>query len=143
MRPIAVLLAAILVVIATGFAAVRQPNIVIILRDDMGFSDIACYGGEIETPHLDALAAGGLRFTQFYNMARCCPSPASLLTGLYPHQAGVGHMMEDRGQEGYRGTLNRNCVTLAEALKPAGYASYAVHESRTAAIIPPPAQGYL
>src|SRR6187200_1737513 len=72
-----------------------RPNIIVILSDDMGFSDLGCYGGEIRTPNLDALAAGGLRFTQFYNTARCCPTRASLLTGLYPHQAGVGHMMQD------------------------------------------------
>jgi len=107
-------------------AASQKPNIIVILADDMGFSDIGCFGGEIRTPNLDALARGGLRFTQFYNMARCCPTRASLLTGLYPHQAGVGHMMEDRGLGGYRGNLNRNCVTIAEALKPAGYRSYAV-----------------
>jgi arylsulfatase len=105
-----------------------KPNIVIILADDIGYSDLGCYGGEISTPNLDTLAAGGLRFTQFYNTARCCPTRASLLTGLYPHQAGVGHMMEDRGEKfpGYRGNLNRNCVTIAEALKPAGYRAYAV-----------------
>jgi len=102
------------------------PNLIYILADDMGFSDIGCYGSEIETPNLDALAKGGLRFTQFYNTARCCPTRASLLTGLYPHQAGIGHMMEDRQLEGYRGNLNKNCVTIAEALKPAGYKSYAV-----------------
>src|SRR5215510_16505131 len=107
-------------------AAQSRPNIIIIMSDDMGFSDIGCYGGEINTPNLDQLAAGGLRFTQFYNNARCCPTRASLLTGLYPHQAGVGHMMEDRGHDGYRGDLNRNSVTIAEALRPAGYATYAV-----------------
>ncbi len=103
-----------------------RPNIIVILADDMGFSDIGCYGSEIRTPNLDRLAKGGLRFTQFYNAARCCPTRASLLTGLYPHQAGIGHMMEDRGAEGYRGNLNRNCVTLGEALRPAGYHTYAV-----------------
>ena len=103
-----------------------RPNIVVILGDDIGYSDIGCYGGEIATPNLDALAANGLRFTQFYNTARCCPTRASLLTGLHPHQAGIGHMMGDRGHEGYRGNLNRQCVTIAEALKPAGYRSYAV-----------------
>ena len=72
----------------------KRPNIVVILVDDMGFSDIGCYGSEIPTPNLDKLAAGGLRFTQFYNTARCCPTRASLLTGLYPHQAGVGHMID-------------------------------------------------
>jgi arylsulfatase len=103
-----------------------RPNIIVILSDDMGFSDIGCYGGEIHTPNLDALAAGGLRFTQFYNTARCCPTRASLLTGLYPHQAGVGHMMDDHGFDAYRGDLNKRCRTIAEVLKPAGYRSYAV-----------------
>ncbi len=103
-----------------------RPNIIIIMSDDMGWSDIGCYGGEINTPNLDGLAANGLRFTQFYNNARCCPTRASLLTGLYSHQAGIGHMMEDRGQDGYRGDLNRNSITIAEALKPAGYSTYAV-----------------
>jgi len=107
-------------------APADQPNIVVILSDDMGWSDIGCYGGELETPNLNALAEGGLRFTQFYNTARCCPTRASLLTGLYPHQAGVGHMMEDRGYAGYRGDLNNTCVTMAEVLKPAGYGTYAV-----------------
>ncbi|UCD58014.1 MAG: sulfatase-like hydrolase/transferase, partial [Candidatus Hydrogenedentota bacterium] len=102
-----------------------RPNIIIIMSDDMGYSDIGCYGSEISTPTLDALAADGLRFTRFYNTARCCPTRASLLTGLYPHQAGVGHMMADRGQDGYRGDLNRNCVTIAEVLKSAGYSTYA------------------
>ncbi len=108
-----------------AFAAER-PNIVIVMSDDMGYSDLGCYGGEIGTPRLDQLAAGGLRFTQFYNTARCCPTRASILTGLYPHQAGVGWMMTDRGYDGYRGDLNRQCVTIAEVLRPAGYATYAV-----------------
>jgi len=98
-----------------------RPNIVVILVDDMGFSDIGCYGSEIPTPNLDKLAAGGLRFTQFYNTARCCPTRASLLTGLYPHQAGVGHMVQDRGVPGYSGRLNDRCVTIAEVLQGAGY----------------------
>ncbi len=102
----------------------RRPNIVVILSDDMGYSDLGCYGGEIETPNLDALASKGVRFTQFYNNARCCPSRASLMTGLYPHQAGVGHMVEDRGRDGYRGALNRQSVTIAEVLRPAGYRTY-------------------
>ena len=99
----------------------KQPNIILILADDMGYSDIGCYGGEIETPNLDRLAAGGLRFIQFYNAARCCPTRASLLTGLYPHQADVGHMVYKDEGPGYRGRLNQNCVTLAEVLKTAGY----------------------
>src|SRR6516165_8136897 len=93
-----------------------RPNIVVILSDDMGFSDLGCYGGEIATPNLDSLAANGLRFTQFYNTARCCPTRASLLTGLYPHQAGVGHMMQDKGFDGYRGDLNKSCRTMAEVV---------------------------
>lgn len=102
----------------------KRPNVVLVMCDDMGFSDLGCYGGELTTPNLNALAAGGVRFTQFYNTARCCPTRASLLTGLYPHQAGIGHMMDDRGLEGYRGVLNRNAVTIAEVLKPAGYRTY-------------------
>jgi arylsulfatase len=101
--------------------APARPNIVVILVDDMGFSDIGCYGSEIPTPNLDKMAAGGLRFTQFYNTARCCPTRASLLTGLYSHEAGVGHMTEDRGEDGYRGDLNNRCVTIAEVLRTAGY----------------------
>ena len=69
-------------------AAAKKPNILIILADDLGFSDIGCFGGEIQTPNMDSLAQNGVRFTQFYNTARCCPTRASLLTGLYPHQAG-------------------------------------------------------
>jgi len=107
-------------------AADERPNIIVILSDDMGFSDLGCYGGEIRTPTLDRLAQNGLRFTQFYNTGRCCPTRASLLTGLYPHQAGIGHMVQDRGHPGYRGTLNESCVTIAEALRPAGYGTYAV-----------------
>src|SRR5215831_2831680 len=77
-----------------------RPNIIVILSDDMGYSDLGCYGSEIHTPNLDRLAAHGLRFTQFYNTARCCPSRAALLTGLYSHQAGVGHMVENHGAPG-------------------------------------------
>ncbi len=102
----------------------KRPNIVLIMSDDMGYSDIGCYGSEIKTPVLDGLAANGLRFTRFYNTARCCPTRASLMTGLYPHQAGVGHMMYDGGFDGYRGDLNKNCVTIAEVMKQAGYATY-------------------
>jgi len=102
----------------------KQPNIVLIMSDDMGYSDIGCYGGDARTPNLDSLASGGVRFTQFYNTARCCPTRASLLTGLYPHQAGMGHMTNDRGHDGYRGTLNRQSVTIAEVLKGSGYRTY-------------------
>jgi len=98
-----------------------RPNIIIVMADDMGYSDLGCYGGEIETPNLDRLAANGLRFTQFYNTARCCPTRAALLTGLYQHQAGIGHMTGDFGVPSYQGYLNDRCLTIAEALKPAGY----------------------
>ncbi|MCY4468249.1 MAG: arylsulfatase [Thiotrichales bacterium] len=101
-----------------------KPNILLILNDDMGFSDIGCYGGEIETPNLDRLAFGGLRFSQFYNSPRCSPSRASLLTGLHPHQTGIGILTYPTGPEGYAGNLNRRCVTIAEALKPGGYRCY-------------------
>lgn len=98
-----------------------RPNIVVILADDLGFSDLGCYGSEISTPNLDRLAAGGMRLSQFYNTPRCCPTRAALLTGLYSQQAGIGNMMEDRGLPGYRGEINRNTPTLAEQLRLAGY----------------------
>ncbi len=99
-------------------------NVILILADDMGFSDIGCYGSEISTPNLDRLAAGGVRFSQAYNTARCCPSRASLLTGLYSHQAGIGLMVEDLGRPSYQGYLNTNCVTIAEALRESGYSTW-------------------
>lgn len=102
-----------------------RPNILLILADDLGYSDLGCYGGEIRTPQLDALAAGGLRFTQCYNSSRCCPSRASLLTGLYPHQAGIGRFVGSGKKPGYRGHLTERCVTLAQVLRPAGYGAYA------------------
>lgn len=90
----------------------NKPNIIVILADDLGFSDIGCYGSEILTPNLDNLARKGVRFTQFYNCARCCPSRASLLTGLYPHQAGVGHMVDNKGIPEYQGYLREDCITI-------------------------------
>jgi arylsulfatase A-like enzyme len=102
----------------------ERPNIILIMADDMGYSDIGCYGGVINTPVLDGLAENGLRFTQFYNTARCCPTRASLLTGLYQHQAGVGHMMVDKGIDAYRGNLSKKAVTIAEVLKQSGYSTY-------------------
>src|SRR5438445_8571416 len=111
-----------------AYAVAAPPNIVLIMSDDMGFSDLGCYGGEIRTPTLDRLAAGGLRLTQFYNTARCCPTRAALLTGLYSHQAGVGHMVENMGEPianigfpGYAGDLSPHCVTIAQVLSTAGY----------------------
>lgn len=120
--------------ISVSAALAERPNIIIILADDMGFSDIGAYGGEIATPTLDALAAEGVRFTRFYNTARCCPTRASLLTGRHPHETGIGWMTSpshapDRLDHGpdfpaYRGALDRRSLTLAEALKPAGYATF-------------------
>lgn len=101
-----------------------RPNIVIIMLDDLGFSDISCYGSEIPTPNIDRLATNGLKYTQFRNAARCCPSRASLMTGLYPHQTGIGHMMEDLNIKGYRGNLSLNTPTIAEVLKTVDYNTY-------------------
>ncbi len=101
-----------------------KPNVVLILNDDMGYSDLGCYGGEIETPHLDRLAANGLRFSSFYNTARCSPSRASLLTGLHPHQTGIGILTYDSGPEGYAGNLNHRCVTIPQVLQANGYRTY-------------------
>ena len=98
-----------------------RPNVVILFVDDMGFSDVGCFGGEINTPHLDRLAAGGVRCTKFYNTSRCCPSRAALLTGLYSHQAGIGMMVYRDYGPGYRGNLNDRCVTFGEVLRSAGY----------------------
>lgn len=133
-------------------AAPARPNILIILADDLGWSDLGCYGGEIRTPHLDSLARGGLRFTQFYNSTRCCPSRASLLTGLYPHQAGIGLMTSskpskpsDAGKErfpGYRGSLNEKCVTIAQVLKPAGYRTAAAGKWHVGNFESPIARGF-
>ncbi len=120
------LLLALSLVSCLPLSAADKPNIIVILADDLGFSDIGCYGAEIQTPNIDALAKNGLRFTQFYNTSRCCPTRASLMTGLYPHQAGVGHMMVDHGYDGYRSDLNHNCVTIPEVLKTAGYRTYMV-----------------
>jgi arylsulfatase A-like enzyme len=121
-------LSALLVLVGIAMPALaaeeqNRPNIVVMLVDDMGFSDIGCYGSEIPTPNIDALAAGGVRFTQFYNTARCSPTRASLLTGLYPHQAGMGHLDSEvhPGSKGTSGRLRDDCVTIAEVLRDAGY----------------------
>ena len=113
---------------SSGFAQ-NRPNIIVIMADDLGYSDIGCYGSEIKTPNLDKLAAKGAKFTQFYNAARCCPSRASLLTGVYPHQAGMGRMIvrnpENKGVEtAYQGWLSKQTVTIAEVLKEHGYNTY-------------------
>lgn len=115
-----------------GTVKYERPNIIIIMSDDMGYSDIAPYGGEIETPNLTKLADNGIRLTQFYNTGRCCPTRASLMTGCYPHQAGIGHMTNSPESPGYhnygvpeyQGFLSKNTVTIAEALKQNGYNTF-------------------
>jgi arylsulfatase len=102
-------------------AKIKQPNIIVIMVDDLGYSDLGSFGGEIQTPHLDSLAEGGLRMTQFYNSARCCPSRVSLLTGLHPQQAGIGNMLIDRGFPGYRGVIADHCVMVPQVLREANY----------------------
>lgn len=108
---------------ATAVAAPARPNVVVILVDDMGFADLGCFGSEIPTPNIDRLASRGVRLTQFYNTARCSPSRAALMTGLYPHQSGMGHLDNTvrPNDPGYTGRLSDDSVTIAEALKPGGY----------------------
>lgn len=117
----------------------EKPNVILIMVDDMGYSDVGCFGSEIPTPNIDKLAENGIRYTHFYNVGRSCPTRASLMTGLYQHQAGIGGMSEDpydttkrdrslhdRQVPGYRGFLNRNSVTLGEVMREAGYHTYMV-----------------
>ncbi|MFK8114757.1 MAG: arylsulfatase [Rubripirellula sp.] len=111
--------------VVLGAQSDQRPNILVILADDLGYSDLGCFGGEIETPVLDRLAAGGVRLTQFYNTGRCCPSRAAILTGQYPHRVGLGHMTtNDLGQPGYRGVVSDQARTIAQVLKPSGYRSF-------------------
>jgi len=123
LRLTSVALAIVLLTPVTPTGTNARPNVVIILVDDMGWSDIGSYGGEIPTPNLDALAARGVRFTQFYSTPRCSPSRAALLTGLYPHQAGMGHLdtVVREGSSGTTGRLNEQSVTIAEVLRDHGY----------------------
>lgn len=119
-----------LAVFAGDASSQERPNVIVVLADDLGYSDLGCYGGEISTPNIDALAADGVKLSQVYNSARCCPSRASLMTGLYPTQAGIGDFTtrepnRTRGQ-GYLGRLRDDCVTMAEVLKPEGYGCYYV-----------------
>jgi arylsulfatase len=141
-RKIALVTAAVALAATTLAGAAPRPNILIILSDDMGWSDIGCYGSEIKTPNLDGLAGEGLRFSQFYNCARCCPTRASLLTGLYPHMAGVGHMTSDNHRPGYHGELNGRCLTIGEVMRPAGYRTYAVGKWHVARDIKPDGPKY-
>jgi len=108
------------------FSAQTSPNVVIIFADDMGFSDLGCYGGEIQTPNLDRLAKGGLRFSQFYNTGRCWPSRASLMTGLYPHQSGKAMSFGEKAPRGYSGIIPQHFRMVPEVLAAAGYRSYHV-----------------
>ncbi len=101
--------------------AQKRPNIILILVDDMGFSDLGCTGAEIRTPNIDSIAKNGVLMSAMYNCARCCPTRASLLTGLYPHNAGIGHMGTNLGSAAYQGFLRNDSATIAEALRPAGY----------------------
>ena len=123
----------ILLAATTAFAAPAKPNILLILVDDLGFSDLGCYGGEIKTPNIDTLAADGLRFTQFYNTARCTPSRATILTGLHPLQAGFSNMA---------GQLATNNVTIPEVLKPAGYCTLMVGKWHLGEKNPPTNRGF-
>ena len=128
-----VFMVAVLVIPAIAFAAdaPRRPNIVIILADDMGFSDMGSFGSEIKTPNLDSLAKDGVRFTNFYTHASCSPTRSMLLSGVDTHLNGLGNMNEmiapnQRGVDGYEGNLNNRVVTLPELLKDAGYHTYMV-----------------
>ncbi|MFK7850269.1 MAG: arylsulfatase [Akkermansiaceae bacterium] len=120
----------VLSILTSLLSAAEKPNIVLIMVDDMGYSDLGCWGGEVDTPNIDLLAKNGLRFTQFYNSARCCPTRATLLTGLHPHETGIGLMASEEASvtkdipPAYAGNLNDSCVTLAQVAKSAGYATF-------------------
>lgn len=105
-------------------AAKKRPHIILIMCDDLGFSDLSCYGGEIHTPNIDYLAGQGVRFSQFKNTGRSCPSRAALLTGHYQHEAGMGWMTAvDEHRPGYRGQISAGLSTIAEVLRDNGYAT--------------------
>jgi arylsulfatase A-like enzyme len=108
---------------APGFAQTRRPNIILIMVDDMGYSDLGSYGSEIQTPTLDKLASEGLRLREFYNNAICAPTRASLISGQYPHKAGIGYFNVNLGLPAYQGWLNKESLTFGEVLKQAGYST--------------------
>ena len=125
MRCFKTLLCALCLIPSARAFAVEKPNILYIVADDLGYSDLGCYGGEVRNPNLDKLAAGGVRLTQFYNTGRCCPSRAAILTGQYPHRVGLGHMtINDLGQAGYRGVISTEAQTIAQVLQFADYRSF-------------------
>ncbi|QDV49920.1 arylsulfatase [Gimesia fumaroli] len=101
-----------------------RPNILLIVADDLGYSDLGCFGGEIETPQLDSLAARGVRLTQYYNTGRCCPSRGSIMTGQYPHRIGLGHMTRNLNQRGYQGHIADEAITVAQILQQGGYRTF-------------------
>jgi arylsulfatase A-like enzyme len=147
MKTVSVALLALQFLFFSAFPAMgKKPNVIVVLVDDMGYSDLGSFGGEVKTPHLDRLAAHGLRFTQNYNSARCCPSRASLLTGLYSHQAGIanftGRDTTDRLGPAYLGKLNKQCMTLAEVLNTAGYGTYGVGKWHVGHEAPPTDRGF-
>ncbi|PXX21328.1 arylsulfatase [Arenibacter sp. ARW7G5Y1] len=126
------------IIVISKINAQDRPNVMVIMADDMGYSDIGCYGGEIRTPNLNKLASEGLRFKQFYNTARCCPTRASLLTGLYPQQTGIGGMVNSTSKvPAYVGDLNQQCITMAEALDKNGYATFMTGKWHVAKSISP------
>lgn len=109
--------------VAQKLRSQKRPNIIFIMADDMGYSDLGCYGSEIETPTLDRLATEGIRFREFYNNFICAPTRASVLTGQYPHKAGVGYFDVNLGLPAYQGYLNRESLTIGEVLQSAGYST--------------------
>ncbi|WP_299556351.1 arylsulfatase [Seonamhaeicola sp.] len=108
----------------------KKPNVLFVLLDDLGYSDLGCYGGEINTPNIDNLGINGIRYESIYNSARCCPSRAALMTGLYPPQAGIANFTTNKPRKNqgpaYLGHLRDDCVTLGEVLKSQGYGTYYV-----------------
>jgi hypothetical protein len=114
---------------AASGATAKRPNFVVLVADDWGFSDVGAFGGEIDTPHLDALARAGLRFSNFHVAASCSPTRSMLLTGVDNHRNGVGNLREAMptehlGKPGYQGSLTRNVVTVASLLQDSGYRTY-------------------
>jgi len=121
MKKIISILYTVLVTMGISYAQQKKPNIILILADDLGYSDLGAYGSEISTPNLDRLANEGLRLKQFYNNSICAPTRASLITGQYQHKAGVGYFSNDLGLPAYQGYINNESLTIAEVLRSNGY----------------------